>query len=306
MKPMALLSVVIVICLSGEACLGHGWNLSLRRSALDYNTLQKPASIQATFPDSGEASYAMDAGLSVYVPVRKILGSVWDISGSAEYHRNTEIKQDSYAFALSALVAVGDVFRSRYHWGLLPQATASYTVDRAEQRKEFIGRLDAGIVVLQRRWFCPVEMGVIIGPDEFGFLLQPRVGIEYGRVFDADDGPTGDRFRWLAISDAAFYPVGSVLEDRLEASATWNLWQDIAEDKALDGGKHSYVLQVYSVRYYLAKHGEDAPRKEGSGGKTAKVINMDIAIAIEHVHGTNPDQGLQDGEFTRIALEAKY
>ena len=274
-----LFSFSFFLCTAASA---YPWSVKLRRSIINKNILEKPAQIQATFPDDADDSYSIDAGLNIISPGIKLNESVWEFVATGEWHRNTqtEKEQDSLIFSLSAIGVVGDISEKR--WCLLPQGSLKYKNDRIKVNESILISIDSGAV------FLPINLGKIVGPNELGFLWQPRIGLEYENIIEAkNENATGDVFRAFGAIDVAFYPWRNTLGERLVVSAIIKYWLEFSEDEAIDDGKNNYTFRKYSLRYYLNK-------------------KKNYAIAIERVDGSNPTESLTEQKFTQIAFQVKF
>jgi len=235
-----------------------------------------------TLPEEGNDSYAIDIGLSALPPGMLLENSLWDFAVTGEYHRNTQInkEQDSLIISMSALGVLGDI--TTQPWSILPQTSLKYKNDEVKNTDSILISLDTSAVYL------PLELGKIIGPDQLGFLWQPRIGLEYENIFEAkDEGPTGNIIRGYGFMDIALFPLRSELKERLELSIIAKAWYDVSKSTKLDNGDDTHNLIEYSVTYYFDE-------------------NKHFALSLSHIDGENPTTGFQEQKFSQISLKTKF
>jgi hypothetical protein len=277
---LCALSCGLAIYLPQLASAAEPWRFSLRRSLVDKNQISKPASLQFTIPDEGESSYSADLGVSLS---RSFLGSsLWSFALGGEYHRNNQSdeEQDTLIGSLALLGQVGELGGgSEVAW--FPGASVSFKRDGVKGTKSVVPAVDLTLAG------SALRVGSVLGPENFGFLWQPKVGFEYEDVISAEnDGPTGHVGRAFLQVELGIYPGFKALGARLEVVPSFKVWDDVVESKALDSGKDRHQLKKVDVNYFL---------------DTAK----QVAIGYSLVDGEDPSEGLPDQKYQQIALKVK-
>lgn len=262
------------------------FSFHLRRSVVDKNVYEKPAQLLINWPDDGDNHYMIDIGMNAILFSFGQNGdnsnSLWELGLFAEYHRNSitdeDKQQNTFLTGITLLGVIGDITVKK--WSLVPQASIKYKNDVKSSKKSFVTSADIGLISL------PLKIGVILGPSAIGFLWQPRIGIEFEKVFQApEDKPTGQVFRLFSSLDIVIYPAQEILKKKLELALSYNYWRDFAESDSIDSGRDNHDLVRISLRYYL---------------------NKNVAVALERIDGENPLEGFVEQKYVQLAFQLKF
>jgi hypothetical protein len=282
MKNSLTALLIGLFALSAVDAYSEPVSFKLRRTLLDKNTIEKPAQFQLTWPDNGDASYTVDAGINVSFSAALNGDTLWEPIAAVEYHRNNQIakEQNTIIGSLSLLGVIGDISTSDTAW--LPQFTIKYKSDEVRNSKSFVGTADISLVNKT------LPIGKIFGSDDIGFIWQPRAGLEYENIFDANSGSnTGNILRGTGSLEFAVYPARKALDQRLELAASYQYWNDLSRSSALNNGDTGHTLFRCSAKYFLNQ-------------------NRNYAIALEHLDGENPVENLVKQRYNQFAFQVMF
>ncbi len=266
--------------LASSAAWAGDWHVFLRRSLVDKNAVGLPASLQITFPEDGASSYAVDLGVSVS---RTFLGSeLWTFVAGGEVHRNNQSlrQQDLTSGSLGLMGQIGEAEGNATAW--FPQLTLSFRRDGVIGTKSLVPA--ASLTAAG----SPLRIGRVLGPPNFGFLWQPRLGIEYQDVLSVPPGQsTGHVGRAFGNVAVAVYPGFQKLGASLEIVASITASRDVAKSSAFDTGRDNHVLRTVAVNYFFD------PDKH-------------YALGFSWINGENPAEGLPEQRYKQIAFKVLY
>jgi len=271
--------LIALLALTSVDAFSEPVSISLRRTLTDKNTIDKPAQFQITWPNNGDASYTVDAGINVSFNATLHGDTLWEPVAAVEYHRNNQIarEQNTFIGSLSLLGVIGDITNSNTSW--LPQFAIKYKSDDVRNNKSFLGTADISLVNKT------LPIGKIFGSDDIGLIWQPRAGLEYENIFEANSGTTkGNVLRGKGMIELAVYPARKALDQRLELTASYQYWNDLSSSSALNNGDPVHTLLRYSAKYYLNQ-------------------NRNYAIALEHLDGENPSENLSRQRYNQFAFQ---
>jgi hypothetical protein len=254
--------------------------LSLRQSALDKNSIEKPAALQFVHPsDSSKSdSYSIDAGITL----RLLDTARWQVGPTVEYHRQTETskQQDNIQVGLTGINVYGDVAEGL---ALFTQATLKYKKDRIATGEGLFAKLD--ITPLKSAW----GIGSDIGLKQLKLLWQPSFGVQYETASNVlKTGQSGEVARAFSNIEVAVYPLARLLRRNLELVVRNSYWININRTGGFSNkyNKNHNLFQVTLTFYF------DDARHFGAG--------------IDYFKGENPEQGLLKQEATMVSFKTKF
>lgn len=276
----AILATASIAVASEETEKGSLWSqVSVRQTVVDKNAIEKPATVQVTWPADGKASYAVDCGITASLIKESAPAAArWLVGPTVEYHRRTETdkQQDTLSAGMTVLHIGGDITQDQaVHF---TQGTLSYKRDGVKDTNGLQGTLTYTPLVPR------VAIGVAKGSRELKLLWQPSIGGEF--EVNAGGKQEGSAGRLSAGVDAGIYPGWTLLSSRLVLSGTFTYWWDVMRSKDFETGSDHHHLLSCSVSYYT-----DAEQHVG--------------IGVDYLDGENPLKGMMKQRLWQLSFRVK-
>lgn len=257
-------------------------HFKIRQSVIDLNEISEPARFNITFPDSGDNSFLINAGLS-YKPDKSYLvhGILLEWSGTIEYQRNTAIdkEQNLLSASLSGYI-ISDfdlIFAGSLNSQLIAKLKSNYQ-DTARSASVNLKVIPA---------ISKLKFSQFFGPDNFKLLFEPYFGIYYESKLSTVDNFDGDIFRAYGTPVFAIYPFWKKYDCRFILSASRSWWFNIYENNFLTlQDVNDPTLWNISAQIYFTSE-------------------KNFGINGSYTNGSNPMNDLGDQEFYQLSLTFK-
>lgn len=243
--------------------------VSVRKTVADQD---KPASIAFTNPNDGEASYAIDFGVTVAVDE----SDRWTIMPTIEYHKDNVIdkEQDVLSGGIKGSYYAGDMTT----FGLLTDGELKYTRDGVGDIRSWVAT--ATFVPT----YQPLALNTAtIGNDAIRIKLTLKGGFDYETIASGKDG---DVLRGTVTAGFVAYPLPKLLERNLELGISNKYWTEISHGGYFDDKDDDANLFEVSAIYYLVKNDNDDK----------------IGVQLSYQDGSDPETKIPDQSFVRFGL----